>query len=588
MTNRMIQSGKLKHLGGIILTVVFFLYLFVVYDANFPGPDEPIYLSYTASIVQDGDFNVINHTDPRYPFNLPSGKLGISKSYNLPDFHAHGGVTLWAPFYAYAKLVYYVADKLCLNGIVGYGVDRLARCAMSFSTVLFSFLTLLLTYRFSRIFFSKYVSIFSVLTVFIGTPFFYFTIQETGNANIVASLFSVISIWMCVYVINKKSAYWFLYGLFFSICLVAKVDIWFQLFFLLILFVYLVILKKVQWFNGISFLLGLIPVAALKIINDYIKYGTFHVGEVGSLNFNDNYLIELLFSSYRGFLYTSPIFYFCLLGFILAGVNLFKGLRSAKNNNNINTLKMNDLFLVILASCLFIKVFVFSYNYAWGGGTCGARILLTEFPIFVLLLARVLRGQKKYVLYIFGTISVLFVLWNLLVVSEFITRLDFSYISRTPGLMARIKAISDIFASVLFQIRDLEIKLKSALPLFLFFSITVIWIMKRWKTPVSPSFWYIKNGSWCNLNKFFIIFTGYLCLIYLFFTISNIYNNRIKVERLKAQGFFSNVEILSSNEFEKRENIGAMNEMIEFYTLKGNMKKVARIQKHKIKTYPTL
>ncbi|MDD5130451.1 MAG: hypothetical protein PHS66_05325 [Candidatus Omnitrophica bacterium] len=584
----MIQPLKLKNISWIIPALVFFIYLFVVYDANFPGPDEPIYLSYTASMVEDGDFNVVNHADYRYPFNLASGKLGVSKTYNLPDFHAHGGVVLWAPFYAYAKIIYYLADKFGLTGLTVYTADRLARCAMSFSTILFGFLTLLFTYKLSRIFFSRYISIFSVLAVFFGTPFFYFTIQETGNANVIASLFSVISIWMCVYVINKKSPYWFLYGLFFSVCLVVKVDIWFQLFFLLMFFASLVVLKKARWLNGVSFLLGLLPVAALKIINDYIKYGTFHIGELGSLNFHDNYLIELLFSSYRGFFYTSPIFYFCLSGFVLAGVNICKGLRSAKNKNVINTLRMNDLFLVILTSYLFIKVFVFSYNYAWGGGTCGARILLSEFPLFVLLFARVLEGQKRYVLYILGAVSVLFILWNLLVVSEFITRLDFSYIRQTPGLISRIKAVSGIAASVFFQIRGLDIKLKIALPLLIFFSIAVNWAMKKCKTPVSPSFWHVKGADCGHLNKVFILFTAYLCFTYLFFTIANVCNNRKKVERLKAQGFFSNAEILSPDEFEKKENTGSMNEMIEYYTLKGDADRVARIQERKIKTYPTI
>lgn len=582
----MIRPLKINNINWIILSLLFFIYLFIVYDADFPGPDEPIYFAYTASIVEDGDLNVANHPDPRYPYNLPSGKIGISKTYNLPDFHSHGGITLWAPFYIYAKLVYYMADKLCLTSLIGYGRDRLARCAMSFSTILFGFFTILLTYKLSRVFFSRYISICSILAIFIGMPFFYFMIQETGNANIVASLFSVISIWFCAYVINMKKSHWFLYGLFFSVCMVVKVDLWFQLFFILILFVTLVILKQTQWLSGVSFLFGLIPVTVLKIINDYIKYGTFHIGELGSLNLRDNYLFEQLFSSYRGFFYTSPIFYFCLLGFMLAGINILKGLRSGENNSAVNVLKTNDTFLIILASYLFIKIFILGYNYAWGGGTCGARTLLTEFPLFVLLYARALQGQRKYAVYIFGAISALFIFWNLLVVSEYITRLDLSYIAKTPRLITRIQAINRIPVSVFFTIRNLDIKLESALPLLIFFCIAIIWITKRWERLTSPSFWYIKSKDWHSFYKAFSLFTIYLCITYLFFTISNIYNNRKKVEKLKSQGFFTNVEILSPSEFEKKENIGAMNEMIEYYKLKGNINKVERIEKYKKKIYP--
>jgi hypothetical protein len=584
----MIPPLRINNVSWIILALIFFIYFFIVYNADFAGPDEPIYFAYTASMVEDGDLNVVNHPDPRYPFNLPSGKLGVSKTYNLPDFHAHGGITLWVPFYAYAKLVYYVADKLSLTSLTEYGRDRLARCAMSFSTILFGFLTILFTYKLSRIFFPRYISIFSTLAIFIGTPFFYFMIQETGNANMVACLFSIISIWFCVYVINKQKIYWFLYGLFFSVCLVVKVDLWFQLFFLLILFVTLVILKRIHWFNGVSFLFGLVPVTALKLVNDYIKYGTFHIGELGSLNLRCNYLLELLFSSYRGFFYTSPIFYFCLLGFILASINILKGLNNDKIDNVIKSSRMKDVFLVILTSYLFVKVLVFSYNYAWGGGTCGARILLTEFPLFVLLYARVLQGQKKYVLYIFGIVSVLFIFWNLLVVSEFIARLDLGYVTQLPGLIARIKAVGNIPASVLFNVRGLDIKLKSALPLLIFFCIVIIWIIKRWNASIKPSFWYIKSENWHSFCKVFSLFTVYLCLIYLLFTISNIHNNGKKVEKLRAQGFFTNIEILSPNEFEKKENVGSMKEMIEYYTLKGNVDKVERIRNQGNKLYPIL
>lgn len=577
--------GKIKNFSLGILALLFFIYLFVIYNANFSGPDKPIYFAYTASIVEDGDLNAVNHIDPRYPYYFSSGKIGVSKTYNLPDFHNHGGIILWAPFYAYAKLVYYIADKLCLTSLTGYGRDRLARCAMSFSTILFGFFTLLLTYKFCRVFFPKYISIWSVLAMFIGTPFFYFMTQETGNANIVASLLSIISIWLCAYAINMKKVHWFLYGLFFSVCLVVKIDLWFQLFFILILFIILVILKQIQWVNVICFLFGLIPVMILKIINDYIKYGTFHIGELGSLNLRGDYLFEQLSSSYRGFFYTSPIFYFCLLGFMLASINILNGLRSGKNNSVINEFKMNEAFLIILASYLFIKIFFLGYRYAWGGGTCGARPLLTEFPLFVLLYARALQRQKKYAVYIFGAISVLFIFWNLLVVSEYIARLDLSYVARTPRLITRIEAISKIPFSVFFKIRDPDIKLKSTLPLLIFFCIAITWITKRWKTLISPSFWYIKSENWRSFYKALSLFTMYLCVTYLFFTISNVYNNRKKVEKLKSQGFFTNTEILSPNEFERKENVGSMNEMIEYYKLKGNVNKVEKIKRYKKELY---
>jgi hypothetical protein len=575
---------KIKNFSFGIVALLFFIYLFVIYNTSFSGPDKPIYFAYTASIVEDGDLNAVNHLGNSYPYRLASGKIGISETYNLPDFHDHGGIILWAPFYAYAKFVYHLADRFNLRDLIKYDYGEFTRCAMAFSTILFGFLTMLFTYKLSRLFFSRYISIWSTLAVFIGTPFFYFVVQETGNANIVACLFSIISIWFCVYAINMKKAHWFLFGLFFSICMVVKVDLCFQIVFILILFIVLVIRKQTQWLCGASFLLGLAPVISLKLINGYIKYGTFRLGVFGTLNPKGDYLFEQLFSSYRGVFYTSPIFYFCLLGLILASVNIIKNLKES-NNNTVNGFKMNDIFLVILTSYLFIKVFFLGYRYAWGGGTCGARPLLTEFPIFVLLYARVLGALKKYAVYIFSAISVLFIFWNLLVVSEYKTELDLSYITKTPNLITRVEAIGRIPASILFKIKNLDLKLKTVFPLLIFSCIGIIWLMRRWRSPVRPFFWYAKSENLNSFYKALSLFTMYLCLAYLLFTLANVYNNKRKVEKLKSQGFFTGTEILSPKEFEREENVGSMNEMIRYYKLKCDFNRVERIRDHKKELY---
>lgn len=567
---------KKSGINWVIVAALFFIYLFVVYDTKFYGPDEPIYFAYTASIVEDGDLNAINHLDPHNSYYFPSGRKAVSKTYNLPDFHNHGGVVLWAPFYAYAKLAYSVADKLHLRGLTSYGYDRLTKCAMSFSTVIFGFFVLILTYWLCRIFFSKACSIWSVLVLFIGTPFFYFMTREVGNANIVASLFSVISIWVCVYAANMRRVHWLLYGLFFSICIVVKLDLLFQLSFILILFIMFAISKKIEWLSGAYFLAGVIPVAILKTINDYIKYGSFRVGEVHLLNFNGNYLFEQLFSSYRGFFYTSPILYLCLLGFILAGINLIKG--AMINSGNINKQqKMNDIFFIILSSYIFIKILLLGYRYAWGGGTCGARLLLTELPVFVLLYARVLQQQRKRMAYIIVTISVLLIFWNLLIIAEYISKVDLSYIVKAPGLLTRICVAKNVLLS-LFYPKDLMLKLKLLFSLLVILSVMSIWITRRWEIWVDVSFRHIKNQEGLNFPKFFGIFTAYLCIIYIFFTLLNVYNSGKKVERLKGQGFFANSEVISPGNFEKEENVGSMKEMIEYYRLKGDVDKAGRIR----------
>ncbi|MCX5701662.1 MAG: hypothetical protein NTW64_01620 [Candidatus Omnitrophica bacterium] len=562
---------KVKYIIYSILPFLLFLYAFVVYKTDFDGADEPIYSSYTASIVEDGDLNVINQA------NFMSSQPRISKTYNMPDFHNHGGVISWAPFYIYAKSIYFIAKKFNLKSLTSIELDKLVRCAMSFSTVVFSFLASLLTYFFCRVFFSNKLSIWSTVIIFFGTTFFYYTVYEAGNAQMVASLLSIISIWFCSSAINMKRLHWVFYGLFFSICMAVKIDLWFQIFFVFFLFVSLLTFKQTNWKNGVYFIIGLLPGITLKIINDYIKYGTLHIGELHLLNFRDFYFFDQLFSSYRGFFFTSPIFYICLLGLIFSIINLTRNIKTR------NERKMQDLFFFILSLYVLIKVFILSYRYAWGGGTPGARILSTEFPIFVLLFARAFQGQKRYIRYFLAFISIFFILWNFIIISEYIAQLDLNYVRGFPKLAVRVKTLQYIF-SPLFYIKDLDLKLRSCLPLLLATFVVTFYIIKRFASPISPQFWYSKSHKQTPFRTY-IIFTIYLFTAYTIVTLLNIYNNPRNAERLKQEGFFKNVELLTPLEFEKKENAGSLDEMIIYYELKGNMDKVDKIKRMKKKLY---
>jgi hypothetical protein len=563
---------KIKNFIYLILSLLFFLYLFVVYDVNFRGPDEPIYFAYTASVVEDGDLNVVNNISRDSNDYFPSGQLLVSKNYNLPDFHNHGGVVLWAPFYAYAKVTYLLAKELNLKLITDYGFDKFFKCTMSFSTVIFGFLTLLFTYLLCRMFFSIKISLGSTFTLFFGTPFFYYTLFEPGNADIIASLFFILSLWFLSYAINMKNWHWFLYGIFFSICVTVKTSLWLQVFFILAFFITLAMLKKVNWKKGLYFLIGLALGLTLKVINDYIKYGVFHEGYVGLLNIRAPYLYEQLFSSYRGFLYTSPIFYVCLAGFVILTLNLSRNIKS------INESKIRDFLFFYLTLYVFIKIFLISFRYAWGGGTCGARPLLTEFPIFVLLFARALEGQKKYTTYFLCICSVFFILWNWLIISEFIARLDLKYVALHPKITTRIISL-EYMRTLLFTIKDLNLKLSSCA---LLFTPAVFFCLKEKNRYLHHSFLrHINNIKQDRLFKSLIAFAVYSYVAYAIFTAMNIYNNGRQVETLKESGFFKDAKVIKLRDFERTENIGSMDEMIEYFNLKGNIDKVKNIKEHK-------
>ena len=157
------------------------------------------------------------------------------------------------------------------------------------------------------------------------------------------------------------------------------------------------------------------------------------------------------------------------------------------------------------------------------------------------------------------------------------------YILRPPGVSLRINEFKNILQD-LMRIRSLDIKLKFCLPLLLAAFGGIFFILKNNK-PVSPSFWYKRQAKRGRSFTMLCAFTMYLFASYLMVTTLNIYNNQKNVQQLKASGFFENTAIIPEGEFEKRENIDSMNEMIDYYKLKGDLKRIDNINKLKKEIY---
>lgn len=457
-----------------ILYLILFLYFFITFDINFHGPDEPIYFAYTASVVEDGDLNAINQ------FYRPS--KFVSKTYNLPDPRNHGGVILWVPFYLYAKVIYCLANKLNLTSLTMEGCERLTKCALSFSTVVFGFLIILLSYKSLRVFFSNKISVLSIFAIFLGTPFFYFMLFETGNANIIACLFSVLLIWFCSCMLNMKKLHWFLYGIFFSVCVIVKVDLWLHLVYIILFFSALCALKRIVWRNGICFVFGFIFLFAFRVINGYLKYGMFHMEE---FRFSPAYPFDGLFNSFRGIFYTSPILYTCLLGSVFVLINVVK-----KNKIKNVEIKERNMFFLALTAYLFVKLFFIRNVFMQED--LSMRLLIVDFPILVLLFAIVLKNSRKYFGYIIGILSGFFVFWNLLIISEYMVEIDWTYITEMPGIIMRVYTLKYVLR-LLFHMNDLNLKLKLFAPLIVFAFGIGVYAKLKFRKSMDYKFGYIKN-----------------------------------------------------------------------------------------------
>ncbi|MDP2928055.1 MAG: tetratricopeptide repeat protein [Candidatus Omnitrophota bacterium] len=513
----------------IYLAISVFLYFFFVFDVNFHGPDEPVYFGYTASLVEDGDLNIVNQVYFGY------GKF-VSETYNFPNLNNYGGVVLWLPFYTYAKSIYYIANKLNIKSLIDEGYIRTAKCAMSFSTVIFGFLGIIFTYLFCRKFFSKKISTWSVIAIFLGTPFFYYTLFEVGNPNVISCLLLVISIWFCSDMMYMGRLQWFLYGLFFSVCTAVRTELLAQLLFIFSFFIILCALKKISWKNGLYFLCAFIPILVLNGINLYLKLGQGWFSQFLPWPTRLRHAIwfDGFLNSFRGIFYTSPILYVCFLGFLLIMIKTLMDIKDILGNITGN---LKNFFFIILSLYLILKLLFLNVAFSPGGDTLSGRMFLSEFPIFVLLFAHAI--QKKYLRLPILILSPFLVFWNLLISSEFMTGLDWIYIEKTPSIIERVSVLKYV-AYALFYVKDSVLKLKICLPLIM----TIAGALLLFR--VLLRIWNIdaKNQNKYIHFKLFYLFVIYLVGMFTVITALNMLNNKRNVEKMKADGFFKDIKII--------------------------------------------
>ena len=563
-----------------IVFFLIFLYLFSVYNINFRGADQPVYFAYTASIIDDGDLNIVNQlgrTD-----GMDFWKYYVTETYNYPAIQTHGGVTLWIPFYASARFIYALAGYLHLKDFTKWEFIRIAKSVMSFSTIVFGLFILFFTYKLCRVFFSKNASIIALAAISFGTPFFYYVIHDLGQANIPGSILAIILIWAAFCMVNMKKLHWFLFGMFYSVSIAVRVEIWLQMVYLLPMFFILYKSKKVDMNKGVLFLTGFFPVFVLRAINAFIKYGCFHMEEIlpisSSLSFHSPF--NGLFAFYRSVFYTSPVLYICLLGVSLLIYDIFRQYKYEQKTNNY--------FLFLLAIYLLLKIFFVKNAFGFGSDFPGLRWLVMDFSIFVLLFAQALKSINKRYFTGIIVVSVFFIFWNYLILSECLTSLDWFYILEKPGIFKRLGQLKYVF-SILFNVNNLGIKSAYSLPLALPLVGLLYYFSVKLRFPDSSSSWHVADIKNYQILKPFSFFTVYLVCMYTFVTGLNLNNNRRNVEKQKAENYFDDKQIVATsairvNEFEDNyHHTYALAELNRYYALKGDSNMFNRILEYREK-----
>lgn len=322
------------HVGKSILT-----------QTNYPSMDKPEYFDYTGHAV-----NIF--------------KNGYITPYSI------GQTFLWFPALAASSFVnngsIYNEYFKSFNGHSFY--DGLG---VLISSVFFAFLGIFFSYLFLKeLGFSKKVSFYCVLSIFISLHLISYTFEQPGYSHVYEFFtYSAFLYFFVKFFITKRPLFIYLASIFAGLLVLIRiVDV------VLILppFLFILFRIKSRKILFITFLiLGLF--ASILLWYNNISYGSpFTVGYnvSGQSGFVSNFnLLNFLFSDTRGLFVWSPIVILSFFGLIFY---------SKKSKTS--------LVFFIIPIILLLTIYSFWNNW-WGGVSAGQRFLIVLAPVFALGLA---------------------------------------------------------------------------------------------------------------------------------------------------------------------------------------------------------
>jgi MFS family permease len=373
-----------------------FLLLFIVYAyfiTGFHSANEGSALALTKAIVDNQKLSIDEYKD------LASVDISYYKDHYYSDKDL-GRAFLGVPIYAIDKLF-------------GFTSDSQVFFSMELVTAFFSAASVVLLYRFV-IFLKGSRGAALILALVYGLATILFSFSKTFFAHPYSAFFSLLGLFalvagMRVREDNKKhlaKKYLVYSGISFALSVLMEYT---NLFVVAIFFIYYFYKSR---FKNILFLIipflvltSIIPLYNYSIFGNFFETTYNHhysYGNIESIYFRADFLKEglygLLFSTWRGLFYYSPILLFSLPGFFY----WFKD--------------RNDRTLPVALLLSFIAILLFySATPAWrGGNSYGPRYLISVMPFIVLPMWKIIEkyGKNKVfqvifiVLFLYSTIFV--------------------------------------------------------------------------------------------------------------------------------------------------------------------------------------
>ena len=405
-----------------ILSLIFWLSAFFLFTPQILVIDGIQYYAPVRSLVIDKDIQYDNEfkeiCSKDFAPEVKETSCTYYISYQTETGHTRnnamfGATFFWLPFFVFAHTLSFLFN-LPINGYTNLYFN-----ITLFGTVVYSYLALLLIYRFVKNYFDISTSLFAVIIYFLSSSFLFYAFKQPAS-NHGISLFTTVLFLNFYYLIKSKiKFFWILLGFISGLMSIVR---WNNLVFVILPVKRLVLdffktKSKKSFIHLFCFSFGFLIAVLPQFIVLKIIYGVWVKSLVSTtLQIWPKYFFHIFILPPHGIILWTPITIFSLIGLI----HLF---RQHKN--------LRELLLVFWITVFFLSTF----EYYHGGSSFGIRYLFGMTPVFILGLASFLErfklSRRYYTLFFLP-----FIVWNLLLISQ----IDKNYL-----LLAHFQSFKEMF-----------------------------------------------------------------------------------------------------------------------------------------------